>query len=351
MTERTGERPDGGASELGERARALRCLYRIDEILTRRDISTEELVRGVVAALPDGFTYPDICTARAQLRERVFELPGFAVSPWRLAVPLVVQGETTGRLEVCYTESRPQRDQGPFLDEERHLLESIAEHLGSVLARRRLRKAMSGGEGAGEEMPGWRVILEFLRQTDRALLGRLGRKLLNQLAWSGVEEAAELLRRATPKLDDELPDDNRPQPMAPLATDAATAEAAFRLAARQLPEGELIELVQSWIKEEKTAFLKHAVERVDTPLAELVDALDRFRQGASPRRISPRPPVPACAPRSPVASSPTSSSSSTTPRSSCGSRTSPGSRNAWSTRRAATGGSAASPPASSWRSR
>ena len=279
MTERTGERPDGGASELGERARALRCLYRIDEILTRRDISTEELVRGVVAALPDGFTYPDICTARAQLRERVFELPGFAVSPWRLAVPLVVQGETTGRLEVCYTESRPQRDQGPFLDEERHLLESIAEHLGSVLARRRLRKAMSGGEGAGEEMPGWRVILEFLRQTDRALLGRLGRKLLNQLAWSGVEEAAELLRRATPKLDDELPDDNRPQPMAPLATDAATAEAAFRLAARQLPEGELIELVQSWIKEEKTAFLKHAVERVDTPLAELVDALDRFRQG------------------------------------------------------------------------
>src|SRR5690606_37898319 len=53
----------------------------------------------------------------------------------------------------------------------------------------------------------------------------------------------------------------------------------FRLAAERLPEGELIELVQSWIKEEKTAFLKHAVERVDTPLAELVDALDRFRQG------------------------------------------------------------------------
>ncbi len=52
-------------------------------------------------ALPGGFTYPDICTARAQMRDRVFELPGFAVSPWRLAVPLIVQGETTGRIEVC----------------------------------------------------------------------------------------------------------------------------------------------------------------------------------------------------------------------------------------------------------
>jgi pyruvate,water dikinase len=273
-----GDRPDGAAGELGERARALRCLYRIDEILTRRDISTEELVRGVLAALPDGFTYPEICTARAQIRDRVVELPGFAVTPWRLAVPVVVQGETTGRIEVCYTAVRPQRDQGPFLDEERHLLESIAEHLGSVLARRRLRQAM-GGERAGEEMPGWQVILEFLRQTDRALLGRLGRKLLNQLAWGGVEEAAALLRRATPRPDDPSLDENRPQKMAPLATDAATAAAAFRLAAERLSEGELIALVQGWIKEEKAAFLKHAIERVDTPLAELADALDRFRQG------------------------------------------------------------------------
>lgn len=279
MTAGSGERPESAASELEERARALHCLYRIDEILGRRDITTDELVRALLAAIPEGFTHPEVCVACGRLRERRFEPAAFAPTPWRLAVPLVVQGETTGELEVYYTAPRPQRDEGPFLAEERRLLETIAEHLASVLARRRLRKAMRAGEEGEEEMPGWRVILEFLRQTDRALLGRLGRKLLNQLAWSGVEEAAALLRRAAPRLSDALLEDNRPQPHEPLATDAATAEAAFRLAADRMAEGELLELVQSWIKEEKTAFVKHAVERMDTPLAELIDALERFRQG------------------------------------------------------------------------
>lgn len=271
--------PETAARSLDVRARALRCLYRVDELLVRREISTEELVRGVLAAIPEGFEHSELCVARALLRDRVFEPAGFAATPWRLAVPLVVQGETTGRIEVYYREARPQLDEGPFLDDERRLLETIAEHLASVLARRRLRKAMNGEAERGEAMPGWRVILEFLRQTDRAMLGRLGRKLLNHLAWSGVEEAGVLLRRVTPKLGGDGGDDNRPLPVAPLATDAATAEAAFRLAAHHLEDPQLIELVQGWIKEEKSAFLKHAVERIDTPIEELLGALERFREG------------------------------------------------------------------------
>ncbi|MBZ0089638.1 MAG: GAF domain-containing protein, partial [Thermoanaerobaculia bacterium] len=138
MTGGTGERPESAASELEERARALRCLYRIDEILGRRDITTDELVRALLAAIPEGFTHPEVCGTRARLRDRRFASSDFVPTPWLLTVPLVVQGETTGELEVYYTEPRAQRDQGPFLDEERRLLETIAEHLASVLARRRL---------------------------------------------------------------------------------------------------------------------------------------------------------------------------------------------------------------------
>ena len=38
-------------------------------------------------------------------------------------------------------------------------------------------------------------MLEFLRDTDPALLKRISRKLINHLSWSGVQEAKELLRR------------------------------------------------------------------------------------------------------------------------------------------------------------
>ena len=129
--------------------------------------------------------------------------------------------------------------------------------------------------------PEWWVVLGFLRQIDRALLGRLGRKMVHHLCWNGVEGAERLLRRTAPEPpgQEEDWDDNRPLPRAALAPDSAVADAAFRLAGERLPDDEILTLIQSWIKEDKTTFLKTAVERLDMPLAELADALQRFQQG------------------------------------------------------------------------
>jgi pyruvate, water dikinase len=126
--------------------------------------------------------------------------------------------------------------------------------------------------------PEWWVVLGFLRQIDRALLGRLGRKMIHHLCWNGVEGADRLLRRAAPEPDGDW-DDNRPLPRTVQAPDSAVTEEAFRLAGERLPDDEILTLIQSWIKEDKTTFLKTAVERLDMPLAELADALQRFQQG------------------------------------------------------------------------
>ncbi|HYX23605.1 MAG TPA: PEP/pyruvate-binding domain-containing protein [Thermoanaerobaculia bacterium] len=135
--------------------------------------------------------------------------------------------------------------------------------------------------------PEWWVVLDFLRQIDRALLGRLGRKMIHHLCWSGVEGAERLLRRAAPEPEGDW-DDNRPLPRAALAPDSAFAGEAFRLAGEHLGDDEILALIQSWIKEDKTTFLKAAVERLDMPLAELADALQRFKHGdVEERELSP----------------------------------------------------------------
>jgi hypothetical protein len=130
------------------------------------------------------------------------------------------------------------------------------------------------------------VILEFLRTTDRVLYGRLGRKMINHLCWSGVEEAEPLLRQTQPAAspDADGREDNRPLPRASLTADAETAAAAFRIARERLGDDEILPLVQGWIREEKTTFIKAAVERLDTPLEELLDALVRFRQSGIEER-------------------------------------------------------------------
>lgn len=130
--------------------------------------------------------------------------------------------------------------------------------------------------------PEWWVVLGFLRQIDRALLGRLGRKMTHHLVWNGLVGAERLFQRtpAGSEADlDDNPDDNRPLPRAALAPDSAVADQAFRLAAEHLADDEILALIQSWIKEDKTTFLKAAVERFGMPLAEVADALQRFQQG------------------------------------------------------------------------
>jgi hypothetical protein len=268
--------------DLQERAKELNCLYRVDELIGREDAPLDEVLGEVVRTLPAGWQFPDVCVARIVLGQRVYEPPGFQPSPHRMAQVLEAQGDVVGEVEVYYTEAMPRADEGPFLAEERKLLDAIAERLGHFISRRRLQRALATDEAAGSAIPEWWVVLDFLRQTDRALLGRLGRKMINHLCWNGVAEAEALLRSTVPPRAEggEGSDgDNRPQPRGTGAADPETTEAAFRIAGAHLPEAEVLNCIHSWIKEDKSTYLKNALERMDTPLAELADALQRFRHG------------------------------------------------------------------------
>jgi hypothetical protein len=268
--------------DLQERAKELNCLYRVDELLGRVEATVDDILGELIRTIPAGWQFPDVCAARIVVGNRVYEPPGFVPSPFKMTALLEAQGEIAGQIEVYYTEAMPRAAEGPFLAEERTLLDAISERIGHFVSRRRLQRVLAVDGEAGPATPEWWVVLDFLRQTDRALLGRLGRKMINHLCWNGVEEAERLLRSTVPARtpgDGESIDDNRPQPRAARAADPETTDAAFRIAGRYLPENEILGCIQSWIKEDKSTFLKNALERMDTPLADLADALQRFRHG------------------------------------------------------------------------
>jgi pyruvate, water dikinase len=272
--------------DLQERAKELNCLYRVDEILGREDATVDDALQELVKAIPPGWQYPGVTAARIAVGSRVHEPPDFQPSPWVMTTALELGDEEPGRVEVYYTEAMPQADEGPFLKEERKLLDAIAERISHFVARRRLQRTLGPAAETSPTAPGWWVIIDFLRQTDRLLLGRLGRKMINHLCWSGVGEADELLRANAPPTapgEGNGLQDNRPRPRTRTATPELT-EAAFRIAGEHLPEAEILGCVQSWIKEDRSTFLKNALERVDTPLSELADALQRFRHGGVDER-------------------------------------------------------------------
>ena len=272
--------------ELQERAKELNCLYKVDELLNRPELSLEEIFRGMIDVLPPGWQYPHDCQARIIFEDRVIQPPDFVPTPSVQSANIVVQGETVGSVEVSYRAHVPKSDEGPFLKEERKLIETIADRIASHVMQRRLKTAFEGLSAAASDLASdkgeWRVVLEFLRDTDPVLLRRISRKLINHLSWGGVQEAKELLQRdGSPTLTDATNpgDENRPlRRDVPAVVDLTTE--AFRIASQHLSESEILSCVTTWIKEEKSSFLVRALENLATSLGEVIEAIERYQHVA-----------------------------------------------------------------------
>jgi len=273
---------------LEERAKELNCLYRIEELLSHPEGSLAETFEGVVRAIPPGWQYPEICQARITSRQATCASAAFEESPWVQKADIVVQGETVGVIEVCYTREMPQMDEGPFLNEERKLINTIAERLGHFILHKDLVHAVDEWQIAKAEVSKkkakgeWSVVLDLLRRTDQNLLMRISRKMINHLCWSGVEEAEELLRQFGVEWRGEqadlLIDANQPRQREEISSTVRLSDDTFRLAAQNLGEEDIVACLQKWIKEDRSSFLVNTLENLDASLTDVGDAMVRCRQ-------------------------------------------------------------------------
>ncbi len=270
---------------LQERAKELNCLYRIEEIISAEDISLDDVLAGAVEAIPPGWQYPNICVARIVLDGREYTFGDFCKTEWTQAATIHVYGEPVGALEVAYLEQMPTAEEGPFLKEERKLLQTIAERVGSCITHRRLLETMhsmqaaeSGPRRAGRE---WLAILDLLRRTDQSLLMRVSRKMINHLCWSGVKEARDLLQEFRPDIESDEPEvyfeSNRPRGRDVQPSATSLADKVFELAAAHLSDDEIISCVHNWIKQDRASFLVNTLENYHTAISEVSDAIQRYQ--------------------------------------------------------------------------
>lgn len=127
--------PDGIAHALQERIKELNCLYGIARLADTFADSIENFLRGVVTLLPPAWQYPETTLARIVYRGRSYETDGFSLSPWSQSAAITVGSERIGDVTVCYREKRPPSFEGPFLKEERSLIDGIAEYLSTITRR------------------------------------------------------------------------------------------------------------------------------------------------------------------------------------------------------------------------
>ena len=143
--------------DFGERVKELNCLYTVSRLISRPDASLEEVAQGTADIIPPSWQYPEITTARVTMEGRAYTAPGFREGGWSQTADIVVQGETLGRIDVYYLEEREEAHEGPFLREERELINGIADMLGAALRNRisakRLRESEERSRSIIESSP------------------------------------------------------------------------------------------------------------------------------------------------------------------------------------------------------
>jgi PAS domain S-box-containing protein len=114
---------------LNERVKELTTLYRTGQILQAEDKEVKDILEEIVSILPGGWQYPAITAARITLGEIELATHGFTDTPYKQTASFKTFEDAAGTIEIVYLEERPSETEGPFLAEERHLLNMVAEML------------------------------------------------------------------------------------------------------------------------------------------------------------------------------------------------------------------------------
>lgn len=125
--------------ELGKRVKELRLLNQTARLFQRQSSSLQELLDEWVLLFPEAWQYPRCCEARIVYGDRQATTLGWRDAEWKQMVVLQA-ADGAGLIEVVYLEPCPAAAEGPFLAEERTLLNSLAEMLVGYLELRRYRE-------------------------------------------------------------------------------------------------------------------------------------------------------------------------------------------------------------------
>lgn len=132
--------------KLHERIKELNCLYGLSKLVEKPDISLERIFEGMVRLFPPSWQYPEITCARILFNDKEFKTDNFKETRWRQAADIKAFGKKAGFAEVLYLNERPDCYEGPFLKEERALIDGVTQRLGKIVEHKTMEASLKSSE-------------------------------------------------------------------------------------------------------------------------------------------------------------------------------------------------------------
>jgi len=123
--------------DINERNKELGALYKVTKLSLEVDAPLEKIMEESVRVILDSWQYPEVTCARISVDGKGYASANFQKTDWLQSSTIKVNGKKSGEIEVGYLEERPESDEGPFLGEERELIDSLARIFGQMIEKRR----------------------------------------------------------------------------------------------------------------------------------------------------------------------------------------------------------------------
>ncbi len=132
--------------------------------LLNRDKPLEESLQEICSLIPQAYQYPEFTCVRITYDENTFVSKNFSETPWRQSQLFEVPGGKPGSIEVFYLKEFPTLDEGPFMKEERNLIDNFASLISGSLTRDLLRKLFHQNSERLKELRGINRITDILKK-------------------------------------------------------------------------------------------------------------------------------------------------------------------------------------------
>lgn len=147
---------------LKERAKELRCLYAVEELMRDADKDLKEIFKGLLDVIPLGWQFTTICECRIIYEGEHYFTEDFRETEWMQSAEINIDGNIAGEIQVSYTQFIRLTGDSQFLPEEQKLLNTITDRVSRYIFNQKLRKSvelLSRAEKAAQNPDEFKVAL------------------------------------------------------------------------------------------------------------------------------------------------------------------------------------------------
>jgi len=185
---------------LEKRIKELNCLFGLSRLVERPEIPLGAIFQETTELICMAYQYPDVTCVRITFNGVKYQTDNFDKSELSQHAQINVAGEKAGDIEVYYLGEKSGSDEDIFLQEERELINTIAEHLGRIAERKK----------TGEELQLFRNLIDQSNDSIFVIDPEWGRFLdINDRTCDCLGYTREeLLQMSVKDIDETIPDDS-----------------------------------------------------------------------------------------------------------------------------------------------